>query len=86
MNTGVILFREAGKFEYKHVGFFGITTFATGKWRQMGDTLYIDYDEDNYEFVGEKLLMTEERFIKVEGDSVCSQRFGFYRGFCKGLN
>ena len=27
INTGTIYFRESGEFEYRHVGFFGFTTF-----------------------------------------------------------
>jgi membrane-associated HD superfamily phosphohydrolase len=86
MNTGTLLFRETGNFEYRHVGFFGITTFEKGTWKQSGDTLLIDFNNETPEFVGSKLLMTDERFIKIDGDSLIVNRLGFYRGFCKGLN
>ncbi len=85
-NTGTILFRESGKFEYSHVGFFGITTFRAGVWRQRGDTLYIDFKDEIPEFVGVKLLMTKEGFIKVQGDSLLASTIGFYQGYCLGLN
>ncbi len=86
INTGTILFREQGKFEYRHVGFFGITTFKNGSWSQQGDTLTIEYINDPSEFVGTKLLLTPERFIKIKGDSLLIGTLGFYRGYCKGLN
>lgn len=86
VNTGTILFRENGQFEYRHVGFFGITTFEKGKWLQSGDTLSITFDGEVQEFVGTKLLITDERFIKIEADSLLTNKVGFYRGFCKGLN
>jgi hypothetical protein len=86
MNTGVILFRESGEFEYRHVGFFGMTTFKNGTWMQQGDTLMIKYKREPSEFVGVKLLMTSESFIKVEGDSIPRDNGKFYRGYCKGLN
>jgi hypothetical protein len=86
MNTAVIYFRESGGFEYKHVGFFGITSFTKGNWTQRGDTLIINYSDTPSEFVGSRLLLTDYRFIKIEGDSLQTGRFGFYRGYCKGLN
>lgn len=86
MNTGTILFRESGTLEYRHVGFFGITTFEKGTWSQDGDTLLIDFQNEISEFVGTKMLLTDEQFMKIEGDSVMSNRLNFYRGYCKGLN
>ena len=63
MNTGTILFRESGKFEYSYVGFFGMTTFEKGTWQQVGDTLLINFNNETPEFVGSRLLLTNERFI-----------------------
>lgn len=87
VNTGVIYFRESGKFEYRHGGAFGFTTYRDGTWQQSGDTLLIKYTNNKvHQFVGEKLLMTEDRFIKVHADTLQDNRWGFYRGLCKGLN
>lgn len=87
VNTGFIYFRETGKFEYRHGGAFGFTTYRDGTWMKNGDTLSISYTNNNiHQFVGEKLLMTDERFIKIQADTLQDNRWGFYRGFCKGLN
>lgn len=86
MNTGTIYFRESGTFEYRHVGFFGFTTFEKGTWTQSGDTLKINYTNKTPEFVGDKLLLTEYEFINISNDSIDNNKTGFYRGLCKGLN
>ncbi|MCG8309829.1 MAG: hypothetical protein MI975_20705 [Cytophagales bacterium] len=86
VNTGIIRFRESGDFEYLHSGFMAITTFKKGKWEQSGDTLLIKYEDEIPQFVGDKLILTEDKFIKVVDDSLVSDRAGFYRGYCKGLN
>tara|TARA_A100000171_G_scaffold28924_1_gene27009 strand:+ start:5956 stop:6492 length:537 start_codon:yes stop_codon:yes gene_type:complete len=87
MNTGTILFRESGKFEYRHTGFFGITSFYNGTWAQSGDTLTIDYRSEAPEFVGEKMLLTEDWFVKINPISFSeTDSFIFYRGFCRGAN
>ncbi|MFY0608596.1 MAG: hypothetical protein JXR10_17900 [Cyclobacteriaceae bacterium] len=86
VNTGTIFFRESGDFEYRHVGFMGSTTFEKGIWQQHGDTLTIAYNNEVPKFVGDTLLMTEDWFYRIEGDSLVTNRLGFYRGFCKGLN
>tara|TARA_R110000851_G_scaffold166827_1_gene312215 strand:- start:9530 stop:9976 length:447 start_codon:yes stop_codon:yes gene_type:complete len=87
MNTGIILFRESGKFEYRHTGFFGITSFYNGTWAQSGDTLTIDYRSEVPEFVGEKMLLTEDWFVKMAPDNPSDiDRLFFYRGFCRGAN
>ncbi|MFY0628629.1 MAG: hypothetical protein JXR07_20190 [Reichenbachiella sp.] len=86
-NTGVILFMESGEFEYLHGGIFGITTYENGTWKQHGDTLFIKYTNNVvHEGVGEKLLMTGDRFIKVQADTLQDNRRGFYKGYCKGEN
>lgn len=66
MNTGTIVFRLSGQFEYRHVGFFGLTTFEKGTWHQLGDTLFIQYRNQPQEFVGSKLIISSERFIKTK--------------------
>ncbi len=87
MNTGTILFRESGKFEYRHTGFFGITSFYNGTWAQSGDTLIINYRSEVPEFVGEKMLLTEDWFVKMAPDNPSDiDRLFFYRGFCRGAN
>lgn len=86
-NTGVIYFMESGKFEYRHGGTFGSSTYRDGTWIQVGDTLLITYTNNEvHEFVGEKLLIAEDRFIKIHTDGLQDNRRGFYRGYCKGLN
>ena len=86
INTGTIYFRESGDFEYRHVGFFGITTFEKGSWIQLGDTLIIEYENEVHEFVGDTLLMTEDWFYEVRNDSLVMKRSSFYRGFCRREN
>ena len=86
MNTGIIKFRKSGQFEYTHTGFLGITTFLDGQWQQLGDTILITYTDEKSEFIGSKLLLTEDQFVKIQGDTLVESRGNFYRGYCKGLN
>lgn len=86
MNTGRIVFRESGDFEYSHVGFFGATTFKKGSWTRKADTLLITSEDIIPEFVGDTLILTEDRFVRVTSDTNLLKKPGFYRGYCKGLN
>ncbi len=85
MNTGVIYFRDHGKLDYKHSGFFGMTRFVKGSWTQDADTLFLDFNDGGC-YMGRKLLLTDDRFIRIESDTLVNNESGFYRGYCKGLN
>ncbi|HNP67468.1 MAG TPA: hypothetical protein PKH16_06145 [Aequorivita sp.] len=86
INTGTIYFRESGEFEYRHVGFFGFTTFEKGIWTKSGDTIRIEYKNEVQKFVGDKLIITESEFINISSDTINKNTVRFYRGYCKGLN
>lgn len=86
MSTATIYFRESGDFEYSHVGFFGITEFEKGTWTKNNDTLYIDYNRKVPKFVGDKMILTEDEFLKITDGLIEESKYWFYRGHCKGLN
>lgn len=86
MNTATIYFRESGEFEYKHVGFFGATTFEKGNWTIDGDTISINYENKTPSFIGNKLLITKNNFIRIHNDTLNCEVRKIYRGYCRRKN
>ena len=86
MNDATIVFRKSGEFEYRDVGFFATTVFIKGKWTKKGDTIQISSKHIIPLFLGNKLLVTETKFINISADATEENQSNFYRGYCKGLN
>ena len=86
MNDATIVFRKSGEFEYRDVGFFAMTIFQKGVWTKNGDTIQISSKHKLPVFIGNKLLMTESKFINISDDMIEKNKNNFYRGYCKGLN
>jgi len=86
MDDATIVFRKSGEFEYRDVGFFAMTVFKKGVWTKNGDTIQISSKHKLPVFLGNKLLITESKFINISDNVTKKNQSNFYRGYCKGLN
>jgi hypothetical protein len=88
-NQATFRLREGNRFEIHWTGVFFADHYFTGTYKQVGDTLFLDYASDRPDRFGDKILMDSKdqslTTIRQEKDSL-SKPVRFYYGYCKGLN
>jgi hypothetical protein len=84
MNTSHLYFRENGTFEDYNIGWFALVHYISGTWRQVGDTLYLDFEGEKNNLLDEKIVIKENRLFKLHSDTLVASHY--YLGDCKGLN
>lgn len=88
-NQATFKLREGNRFEIHWTGVFFYDEYFTGTYRQIGDTLILDYHTDNPTRFGDRIFMDNQKelltTIRQEKDSLKSV-VPFYYGYCKGLN
>jgi hypothetical protein len=90
LNSATFELREGNRFEIHWTGLFFADYFA-GTYKQIGDTLLLDYHSDRPIRFGDRIFMDNQkeslRIIRQENDSLKKVvPFYFYYGDCKGLN
>ena len=90
LNKATFKLREGNRFEIYWTGLFFADYFA-GTYKQIGDTLLLDYHSDRPIRFGDRIFMDNQkellRIIRQENDSLKKVvPFYFYYGDCKGLN
>ncbi len=88
-NQATFKLREGNRFELHWTGVFFADNYYTGTYKQVGDTLFLDYKSDRPSRFGDKILMDNNSelltTIRQENDSL-NYVVNFYYGYCKGLN
>lgn len=81
--------REGNNFELHWTGVFFYDEYFAGTYKQVGDTLFLDYHTDRPARFGDQIFMDKENelltTIRMENDSL-DKKVPFYYGYCKGLN
>ena len=90
LNHAIFELREGNRFEIHSTGLFFADYFA-GTYKQIADTLLLDYHSDIPIRFGDRIFMDNQkellRIIRQENDSLKKVvPFYFYYGDCKGLN
>jgi hypothetical protein len=90
LNHATFELREGNRFELHWTGLL-FSDYFTGTYRQVGDTLFLNYSSDRPIRFGDRIFMDNknERLtpIRQESDSLRNVvPFLFYYGYCKGLN
>jgi hypothetical protein len=88
-NQATFKLREGNRFELHWTGVFFADNYYTGIYKQVGDTLFLDYNSVRPSRFGDKILMDNENklltTIRQENDSL-NYVVKFHYGYCKGLN
>ena len=88
-NQATFKLRGENRFEIHWTGVFFADKYFTGTYKQVGDTLFLDYDSDQPVRFGDRIFMDNKNelltTIRQENDSL-KNVVPFYYGFCKGLN
>lgn len=88
-NQATFKLREGNRFEIHWTGVFFYDEYFTGTYKQVGDTLILDYHSDKPMRFGDRIFMDNQSelltTIRTEGDSL-ENVVPFYYGYCKGLN
>ena len=88
-NQATFKLREGNRFEIHWTGVFFADYFFSGTYKQVGDTLLLDYASDQPARFGDKIFMDNKSelltTIRQENDSL-RKAVRFYYGYCKGLN
>ena len=88
-NQATFKLREGNRFEVHWTGVFFADNYFTGTYKQVGDTLFLDYTSEQPPRFGDKILMDNKNesliAIRPESDSL-RKAVRFYYGYCKGLN
>lgn len=87
-NQAYVLFRQNHGFEIHSTSIMS-SEWQTGTWQRRGDTLWLNYDRNNFDFrLGRKALIKDKYFETLD-ESPKSKAYPyvrFYVGYCKGLN
>lgn len=88
-NQATFKLKEGNKFEIHWTGVFFYDEYFTGTYRQIGDTLILNYQSERPIRFGNRIFMDNENqslvSIRKENDSL-KNVVSFYYGYCKGLN
>jgi len=88
-NQATFKLRDGNRFEIHWTGVFFADNYYTGTYKQIGDTLFLDYFSDRPTRFGDKIFMDNKNelltTIRQENDSL-EYVVPFYYGYCKGLN
>jgi hypothetical protein len=88
-NQATFKLREGNRFELHWTGVFFADYYYTGTYKQVGDTLFLDYNSDKPSRFGDTILMDNKSelltTIRQQNDSL-NYVVKFYYGYCKGLN
>lgn len=89
-NGAIFELREGNRFEIHWTGLL-FADYFTGTYKQIGDTLLLDYHSDRPIRFGDRIFMDNQKevlkIIRQENDSLKNViPFLFYYGYCKGLN
>jgi hypothetical protein len=88
-NQATFKLREGNRFELHWTGVFFADNYYTGTYKQIGDTLFLDYFSDRPTRFGDKIFKDNKNelltTIRHENDSL-EYVVPFYYGYCKGLN
>jgi hypothetical protein len=88
-NQATFKLREGNRFEIHWTGVFFYDEYFTGTYKQVGDTLILDYHADRPIRFGDQILMDNQSglltTIRTENDNL-KNVVTFYYGYCKGLN
>lgn len=88
-NQATFKLREGNRFEIHWTGVFFADYYYTGTYRQIGDTLFLDYASSQPARFGDKIFMDNKSelltTIRQENDTL-RKAVRFYYGYCKGLN
>ena len=90
LNKATFKLREGNRFEIHWTGLF-FADYFVGTYKQIGDTLLLDYHSDKPIRFGDRIFMDNQkellRIIRQDNDSLKKVvPFYFYYGDCKGLN
>ena len=91
LNHATFKLREGNRFELHSMGVFFSDDYFIGTYKQIGDTLILDYDSDRSVRFGDRIFMDNQKeqltIIRQGNDSLKNVvPFYFYYGYCKGLN
>lgn len=88
-NQATFKLREGNRFEIHWTGVFFYDRYFTGTYKQVGDTLILDYHSKRTLRFGDRIIMNNQTglltTIRTEKDSL-ENVVPFYYGYCKGLN
>ncbi|MBS7788329.1 hypothetical protein KIH23_13565 [Flavobacterium sp. CYK-55] len=87
-NQAIIKFRKDKSFEINWTGAFFYDEWWKGKWAKNGDTIYLKYDENKFEQLGEKIIIRNGYLIPIKGkmDTIKNPYPMFYVGICRHEN
>lgn len=88
-NQATFKLREGNNFELHWTGVFFYDKYFAGKYKQVGDTLFLDYHTDQPGRFGDQIYMDKASQLLTTirtGDDSLHNAVSFYYGYCKGLN
>ena len=83
-NQATFKLRGKNMFEIHSTGVFFYDKYFTGTYERKADTLYLHYDTEELQLVGDTILIKDEFLYAIENDSLRTTQF--YLGYCRGLN
>lgn len=91
LNHATFKLREGNRFELHAIDGFFANDYFMGTYKQIGDTLILDYDSDRPVRFGNRIFMDNQKeeltIIRQANDSLKNViPYYFYYGYCKGLN
>ena len=84
IDTSELFFREDGTFEDFNIGWFAYVYYTNGTWKQIGDTLFLDFEGEMSGLLGNKILIKDDYLYKIHTDTLIPTHY--YLGYCKRLN
>lgn len=81
--------REGNRFELHWTGVFFADNYFTGTYKQVGDTLILDYDSKRPVRFGDRIFRDNQKELLTtirQGNDSLKNVVPFYYGYCKGLN
>jgi hypothetical protein len=85
-NQATLKFRNDKSFELHWTGVFFSDTWYIGTWKQIGNVLYLTYDTQKSQRLGETLMLKDGYLHNIDQLSNEKKIPMFYLGYCKHEN